>query len=465
MYGEERDQIKSPLKRKYRRKTAHISGKSFFGSTSGGGTLPVIRNLDVTRSLERTSSHSTTFPIWRRYLREHPEIFELSPGLKWYVTHSDFGASFFHELVEYSSSLNNLSFSGSFRTLQQSYSSSQKGPVMFGDPFSGNGLTTDAEEALVALTLISLGTTAINRCRPNKPGVDVLVSIAELKRDGLPHMIGSLAARTKTVRDAFRNGGKEYLNEAFGWSPLLNDLRRLCETVINSKKLLEQHERDVSRLIRRRYYFDPETETQNIDGGAVASQSKYWPLSSTPVADNWSVNARNWGSNADRVSIDHVTENQTWFSGGFRFYERTVPQALESLAKYEEQANLLLGTRLDPEVLWNLVPWSWLVDWFFNFGDIIGNISAIVADQLVVQHGYIMQTQTITTEVTTRNLVFRGGNLGTSWLGGYRPLSNSRSIVRNWRFRALPYGFGLTYSDLTPNQWAILGALGMTRRS
>lgn len=152
------------------------------------------------------------------------------------------------------------------------------------------------------------------------------------------------------------------------------------------------------------------------------------------------------------------TTTEYWFSGAYTyFYDQG--QDLWSRARQAEQnMNALFGLRINPQLLWELAPWSWLVDWKTNVGDVMTNLSAFSRDQLVLRWGYVMATETITDTHSVR-----------CGLRGYegRTLSESFTTVVKKRVKATPYGFGLDpdWKDFSVRQLAILGALGVTRAS
>jgi hypothetical protein len=113
----------------------------------------------------------------------------------------------------------------------------------------------------------------------------------------------------------------------------------------------------------------------------------------------------------------------------------------------------LLGTRLTPEVLYNLTPWSWALDWIVDLGAVIGNISAFLADGLILQYGYIMQ-ETVISDIYT----LTGATCGNRPVQLYQTLGTIQKLRR----KATPYGFGLNPNAFSDRQWAILAALGLT---
>jgi hypothetical protein len=421
-------------------------------------------SVPVTTEQQRTTSFWTGWPLVQAAKRHQANNVNYGSGFQHAITHADWGANFITERSRVFSTLSDHQMGASNGTNLYSYLYQHKGPALLG----GHNLMahyTPSELSNAEQQLFTLGAKAVKLARPNKPQIDLSVTIGELRKEGLPSLIGSLAGRTRTVKDAFRNGGSEYLNVQFGWGPIVRDLIALLKLIPETRKRIEQYERDIGKLVRRRIHFPVRKET--VIGSTYSTQpSLYLPMAGTP-----------WGS----VPEDHIsfrpngqvpeqvtqTTEEIWFSGGFRFYHRSVPEALSDLASFEEKANLLLGTRLDPEVLWNLAPWTWLSDWFVNFGDVLGNMSAFLSDDLVMQYGYLMRHTTIETRVSwPQGIWFRRPISGFSavWApSSVRSYEQTTSREIKQRGRASPFGFGLNQSDFTADQWAILAALGMSR--
>jgi hypothetical protein len=153
---------------------------------------------------------------------------------------------------------------------------------------------------------------------------------------------------------------------------------------------------------------------------------------------------------------------KSYFTGAFRIYSSELQWLDTYLAGIEAEANTLLGTRLDPEVLWNLQPWTWLADYFVNFGDVLSNISAFTSDGVVMKYGYIMREQEIRKEIFFPRGVWR--RTGTStWTPATDPFSVTLTSHSKTRVKASPFGFGLNPESFTEGQWAILLALGLSK--
>lgn len=296
------------------------------------------------------------------------------------------------------------------------------------------GVPTSYEEAMAQTTsdvplfgdhvLDSRGATAIARCAPTNPMVDLSTSVAELLREGLPQLPGSNG-----------NLGGEYLNVMFGYLPLHGDLSDLGITVRKVDKLLRQLERDSGRWIRRRYEFPPEK------------------TSVSETTQNAAVHGAGSGlSQLGVLSTTTTIETKVWFEGAFTYY---LPR--KGWRRTVAELDYLYGVKPGIDTAWNLIGYSWLVDYFANVGDVIHNLNAFTADGLVLPYGYVMCERTMTREESWTGNLYSGGSPTKT------TVSNSMTSVTKQRRLANPFGFGLLDEDLNVRQQSILVALGISR--
>lgn len=283
--------------------------------------------------------------------------------------------------------------------------------------------------------LEAFGTSAIAKSAPTNPSFSLATFLGEA-REGLPTMFGNnlLRDRSKFLRGA----GKEYLNKEFGWDPLMNDLRNFAHTVKKSNKTIEQYVKGSDTKIRRRHS-DPQV------------------LSSYTEKNNIYVSPTQASESASGTGTQ-IKSSRKWFSGAFRYHIPLGNTARDKIIRYEAYANKLLGTRLTPEVVWNLAPWSWAIDWFTNTGDIMHNISVLGHDGLVLQYGYAMN------QIDHEEWVSGNGDYN-DYLDHHQVYSVSRHTKHSIKFRipASPYGFGITDSSLSAKQIAVVAALGLSK--
>jgi len=289
--------------------------------------------------------------------------------------------------------------------------------------------------------MIVRGATAIARTIPTNPVASAAQFIGEL-REGLPSIPGSHLHGSKSPTSL----GDEYLNAEFGIRPVISDFRKFGEAARTSSRVIEQLKRDSGRLIRRRYTFPVErsvetTVVQSAAGGVPAHRQ---------LAPNC----------YQSVGPMYRTREETyrfWFSGAYTYAYVHGDGAVDRARAAEQRLNRLFGVRINPELLWELAPWSWAADWFSNTGDVIHNLSALSSDSLVLRWGYIMCHYTCRDTYSAPTTLLRGG--------GRSPQKQTYVTDVKKRMRATPYGFGLDLGSLSARQWAILGALGMSRGS
>jgi hypothetical protein len=151
-------------------------------------------------------------------------------------------------------------------------------------------------------------------------------------------------------------------------------------------------------------------------------------------------------------NLTDVTTRRVWFKGAFSYFLDPGSDLVGRFKRYEQLNNQLYGTRLTAEIVWELAPWSWLIDWFTDVQEVISNANALQDDDLVIKYGYLMvHTKTVRTVTSSGH-----------FYGYPKPVSVANTYVceRKERFRATPYGFGLDVDAFSPRRWAILSALG-----
>lgn len=240
----------------------------------------------------------------------------------------------------------------------------------------------------------------------------------------------------------FKSLGSEYLNIEFGWKPFISDLRKFAYVVKNANAILEQLERDSGKGIRRRHRFPSITSTEiTTIGNATtlpALSSNYYSVGT------------------GKRTKTRVTTTDYWFSGEYRYYVATGDSTRARIKRCAQEAEKLLGLRITPEVLWNLAPWSWLVDWFSNVGSLATNVSRFSQDGLQMRYGYVMCQTDISDTYSLAGVSLRGN----------RPINLTQTFgtISKIRKKATPYGFGLNPDlQFSARQWAILAALGISR--
>jgi hypothetical protein len=272
--------------------------------------------------------------------------------------------------------------------------------------------------------LWGLGSTAIKHVAPVVPQAGLSTFLGEL-REGIP----KLSRKFYDLQSSAGSVSGNYLAYQFGLAPFIRDVKSISQTIINMDKELARLEEQSGDLLHRKYSFD-DTSSESFVG---ASTVQAWPGAPSNVHPGT-------GLRSEYL----LTKQKTWFTGAFSFWFPHVRQGLQELGAYLD----VLGAGLNVDTLYNLTPYSWLADWFGNFGDVLFNLSYLQTNSQVVNYGYLMRHSTV-----TRRFEWQG----TSGRQSYQDFT----VERKMRIKASPFGFGLTDKDLTPYQWSILAALGV----
>lgn len=283
----------------------------------------------------------------------------------------------------------------------------------------------------VSTDMDQLGTTAISRVSPTNPSVDVATAVAELiserKFFALPGTNNSLSG--------------EWLNWSLGISPTIAFVTDMRDTMEKSESLFKQYERDAGKLVRRRYQFEPEITTGRATYTGVMGLGN-------PSGLNSSITGA-----SGTVVCTYKKTKKSWFSGAFTY---ALPEKgwRRTLAELDQVYGIVPGI----DTAWELLPFSFVADYFANMGDVLKNVNMFSTDGLVMPYGYVMQR-------TERTWEFQG-NMTLKPTGRTSSMSYGNGfkihVVTKRRLPANPFGFGLKSVDLTPRQWSILGALGIS---
>lgn len=404
---------------------------------------PLPKTTESIRVNQRMSRQGGNSPIgWELTSDEnHSSYWSPYPSRRRRPKYSDSGGAFYNEkvgvVVDDGSPvvlIGDGSLSGG------TYHSEYVGPLFAVDPAN----LTQVSASFTNLT--AAGTTAIARCAPTNPVADVGASLGEILKGEIPRLPGvsHWEPKTRDAKSVKKRGGDEYLNIEFGWLPLFGDMKSVAYAAANSHRLLHGYEQNAGTIVRRRYEFPVATsDTWSIGAGSDG----YIPL---PFTDTLFIDA---SKGQATVRIRTQTFNRVWFSGAFSYHLPLGYNSRNELVRIAARAKPLLGIGPDPDIVWNLMPWTWALDWFSNAGDVVQNLSDWAVDGLALKYGYIMEhsMKKVTYTLSKRSR--------------YKPEYPEASHVTVFhevkrRQRATPFGFGLAWNGLSLRQLAIAAALG-----
>lgn len=287
----------------------------------------------------------------------------------------------------------------------------------------------------------SWGATGYNRFRPGKPKVSLSVFLAELRE--LPRLLMTRASEFRHLSGA----GKGYLHYQFGWKPFLSDLQKMFSLQKQLEKEFAKIRRNNGEWKKVGGTLSDTLETLSWEAGGAGVYPFTPPLDGTFIE---------WGT--PRVKGTYTKSRRIWYSARAKYY--ITAKQLDSPAWRANTIRKLYGLTITPSDVWELIPWTWLIDYFGNAGDVIANIVSTSAVDYVTKNSCVMCQTTIKHEQESLMTVIDHNSPG-----GQLPISGTLSIetVVKQRTPANPFGFGLTNDDLSGRQLAILGALGLSK--
>lgn len=325
-------------------------------------------------------------------------------------------------------------------------------PLIIYNPYSFSSSTANtvfsSAKALIDSEVGSLsshGDGAYQKFSPIKPHVDLGQTLAEFGE--LPRMLRTSA---KTFSKLWRSMGgskthfgpkrvaDEWLNNQFGWVPFLSTLIGVYETT-----------RNITLHVKRLRKYNGKWEKR---GGRVRQFTKSINVTNPKAVTKYFVTDSRFAVQFKTI-LQRTISVDEWFTGNYRYW-------IPSLIEVQYPANViaqLYGLRISPQLLYDLIPWSWMASWFTNIRDILQTADEKQFGQLVTKGAYLMGTRTVRDSVNYNLLVT--GSEGSSTSQGVI----NYDITLKERICSTPYGFNVHSTDLSPWKISILAALGISK--
>lgn len=261
-----------------------------------------------------------------------------------------------------------------------------------------------------------------------------------------------LAEKVFSLTTPLRNVPAEYVSYNFGWKQLYRELVGLLPSV-------DKITRRVNYLIKRK--LKPTTfraSSQRTLDGSEGPSFDY----NTHLGENW------WESGAASQStrVDRTAEFRVSLNAIFDFPTLSVPEF------QREEFVRRFGLNPRPVDTYNLIPWTWLVDWFTGLGTYVEAIDAINSDRSTINFGFItgVLTSKYTCSRESKTTVVDGwvysppvgtpgGTNTTVSYNRHTSLLEVRTQIRKELSSAYDVTPILAGGTLTPYQQSILGSL------
>jgi hypothetical protein len=243
--------------------------------------------------------------------------------------------------------------------------------------------------------------------------LNLAVSLIEMK--DVTRLLGSVKSwrnkyrkylRLKSLKKAgvsTRDVAEAHLSYAFGLMPLVSDARGIWDVINNFDKRLEDFQSRQGRPQVRHFR----------QLGEVQSESE----SNVPTSSYWMLHSYKRECRVDKFATMR--------------YTYTVPGIYEEQARFRALRDML-GLRFGFSTAWELIPFSFVIDWIFNVGALLKRFERPLIQANVVVKDYCISYKVVGT--VTQEVVLTSGT-GGSWKSYPIRKKTSSTYVRR---RSLP---------------------------
>lgn len=197
------------------------------------------------------------------------------------------------------------------------------------------------------LTPTTLANMARANMNPNRPAIDLPVSLVELRE--IPKLLKDLTELLAIAQRGARDAARANLAGQFGVLPIIRDVMTLfdfAKEVDKKEKYLRELSRGDKRISRSLHKEEWSTSSSSV---VILS-----PTAGVPT-----------GPSSGYVTCE--ASREYWFTARAHLLNPPPERELRSLS-----AEITLGTdTVHIEQLYALTPWSWLIDWFSDTGTIL----------------------------------------------------------------------------------------------
>jgi hypothetical protein len=218
---------------------------------------------------------------------------------------------------------------------------------------------------------------AVSELRPDLTTMSLPNFFLEL--DDIPRLFQlwkfKLGKARQLARDAKKlanNAAGANLNWSFGWKPLIGDLQAIVSILLNVTQEIDQFEKAVNELFHR-------SKSMLSESDSVSGNNQY--LAETRTT---------WEGEVSRNVVAHLV------------YRAMPPAQLKGLKKTLKVLTAALGFELNPRIIWDALPFTFVLDWFFEVGSFL-NMYRIDTYQLPILYvdSYLQYKELVRIESST----------------------------------------------------------------
>jgi hypothetical protein len=282
------------------------------------------------------------------------------------------------------------------------------------------------DDLIPAANWAELQTSALASINPDNAKFDAPLFLFELRE--LPAALRAIGISLgKRKPSGSRNPGDAYLAWQFGWGPLLSDIRSLINFASQTQ----------AKIDRLKQGAEDKRIEGKLPGKRLTWKSGWNSKFYTTYRKSYELDERNWFTTRYTFDPNILPDVD---GGG-------LPSALRAL-----------GFQGSASTIWNMIPWSWLIDYCFTIGNFLeatqGNIPFTASQMFVMSEG------TLKVSIGRSDWYFASG-----YMDGKVTSSGAQFVHKRRRYFAMPQAY-VTFSPfLSDGQIGNLLALSTSQTS
>lgn len=292
----------------------------------------------------------------------------------------------------------------------------------------------------------------LRQSRPTYPHANLGQFVAELRDSKRMFKHANYDPRTP------KQVGGSNLNIAFGILPGVRDIQAAAQAVVDSEDILRQFLLDSNKLVERRRKRVIDTGTYKGSITNTYGTAHFIGASGRlDIATSLQVNSPYSGTSM-KQEVDAVWIESLRTFATFEYFAFDPDGFLGRLNSYSQRAHLLLGATASADVAWEVTPYSWLMDWYYDIGGLLSYQESVASDSLAARRcGFVHEILVSGTVKCTPILKNPSYNTvdPAFWLVPF-------SFKDQTRLPGTPYDMGISWSGFSSKRAFILGSLGLT---
>jgi hypothetical protein len=269
----------------------------------------------------------------------------------------------------------------------------------------------------------------------------------------LPKVAFRKGRRLYDLAQVLRAAADLYLQYKFNIAPLISDVQAVRRALANTERRLNGLVSRMGKLQTRHYSRDLHEYSNSSESEGSRAVGFYHALNGGTLTSY--ATATNERIVVYEPSIFHAQVQYNYYYTDYQLEHARILSLLDAW-----------GVNLNPAIIWNAIPWSFVVDWLVDVSRWLSTTRVGNMDPKINIMQYLWSVKRARRIVVTSKVTSPIYYPGTGLPGSYPPESMTHPVVFETAYRrdvGLPSASSLTTSGLSPTEISLGAALGLSR--